>query len=223
MTYLEDNPLGDHVAAFEREDWPEFLRLVREEPPQSMSEVAVFEDLLDEYATLKLPSSREKWDQRVGAFIAALGHAPAGTTASDFFASQWDWQRTSEQVALDIAQDNLHRAACKGAKLTTQYVSELISTAWRDDALARLRSIAQAEPQRFFETACWAPQPVDGRVIPDSRLQLLYELAERAGGFEATAVLLDGDFWWELWRAFSAGRTGEDVTRYALELISKRL
>lgn len=221
MTYLEDNPLGHHVAAFEREDWPEFLRLLREEPPQSMSEVMVFEDLLAEYAVLKLPSSREKWDQRVGAFVVALGHAPAGTSAHEFFSSEWDWQRRPEEGALDIAQNNLREAARKGAKLSNQYVSELISTAWRDDALGRLQSIAQGESEWFLKTTCVNAPPSSGDA-PEVRSRLLYELVERAGGFGVIGEMLDSDYWWDLWRAFSSGRIGEDAVLFALELLTKR-
>jgi hypothetical protein len=35
--------------------------------------------------------------------------------------------------------------------------------------------------------------------------------------------MLDGDYWWDCWRAFSSGRAGEDVVRSALELLGKRL
>jgi len=85
MTYLPSNPLGAHVAAFELGEYKEFLRLAREQPPQIQVELVVLEDLLAEYAVIKLPESREKWERRIGAFVVALGHAPAGTSAHEFF------------------------------------------------------------------------------------------------------------------------------------------
>jgi hypothetical protein len=222
MTYLpSNNPLGAHVAAFEAGEYKEFLRLAREEPPQIPVELVVLEDLLAEYAVVKLPESREKWDGRVGEFVVALGHAPAGTSAHEFFASEWEWTEGPEEGALAIAQDNLRTAARKGAKLSNQYVSELISTGWRDDALGRLQSIAQGEPEWFLTTACAAAPPASSKAH-EFRSLLLQELVERAGGSEALGEMLDGDYWWDCWRAFSSGRAGDDVVRFALELLGKR-
>jgi hypothetical protein len=130
MTDIQDNPLGAHVAALKLGEYGDFLLLVREEPPTTPAELAVLEELLDEYAAIKLPDSRERWDRRVGEFVAALGHAPVGTSAHSFFASDWDWQNTPEESALAIAQDNLREAARKGSKLSTQVAAELVATAW---------------------------------------------------------------------------------------------
>lgn len=76
MGTSDPNPLGDHVAAFECEDYTEFLRLVRELPPQSLAEAEVLDDLLDEFAVRHLRRYRERWNKRVGEFIVALGQAP---------------------------------------------------------------------------------------------------------------------------------------------------
>jgi hypothetical protein len=199
IPHLQDDPTGAHVAAFGLGEYKEFLRLVREEPPNTLAGLKVLEDLLDEFAVIKLPDSRSKWDQRVGGLVTALGLAPVGTSAHSFFASDWDWQNTPEESALAIAQDNLREAARKGSKLSTQVAAELVATAWRDDALARLQSVARGQPQWFLEMASWAAPPLTGEA-PEARSELLYELAERVGGFAPLGEALDGSYWWDLWR-----------------------
>lgn len=191
-----------HAAAFETEDYAEFLRLVPERPPQTLAGVQVLGDLLDEFAVRRIGLYRARWNKRIGEFIVALGQAPAGSGAEDCFATS-EWTSSHEDAALDLAQSNLCDAARTGAQLSNQYAAELVSTGWRDVYLARLSWVARSETDWFlFALAAGAPA---AQAEPFAQMEMeLDELAQRA----ALAAMRS---WERTWTKASSGSSGSDT------------
>lgn len=219
--FVESDPLGDHIAAFELDNWKEFWRLVREQPPGTQVQHQVLMELFEATVDRKLEGFHARWNKKVGALLCALGQAPNGTTAEQFFGG-WEWTRSHAEVAAELAESNLRDAFDRGAKLTPSYAGELISIGWRNDYLGRIQYLAAGAPSAFLEAvALESPEAVSGASA--RRAALLRDLVRRAGYGKLGGLLDNFDLWWEVWQPFSSGRDAGDTAGHLLRLLNDQL
>jgi len=187
--------------------------------------------VLDAFATKRLPEYRSKWDRNVGVVLSSLGLAQPGTGSDEFWQQRgWGYQHPDgiDGVALADAKDLMRERADTWRAFGASSAGEVLGIAQRE-VRTQLLCGALADPTTSL--ALWGTIVVKG--LPATaeavatRKHVFESLIRRAGGCAHLAVLVDYKLVYELWRpcsqALGRGETSYPAADVLFRLLAAKL
>jgi len=191
-------------AAASARDYATLLGTVRSQYSHLDAEDQRFcEELLSSYVEHVLAAHHRRWDRRVGALACDLGFSgrarllaslggtySTATPSFDDALSEWQFETSAYDLALENARVNLRTALVKGSSLTVAYAAHLAGMGWREAYTEYLAGAAGGEPEFFFAQLVKAPPRSRSAREGRDRQERIRELSENAGGVHALADAL---------------------------------
>lgn len=178
------------VDAARAHDWDTLLDGISEHAFEGLLDTRAREDLLSYYAARTLKEHHQRWSERIGELLYALGFGEAPKTVEEALA-EWTLDRSYEEQALVNARENLSRAASKNSSLKKSYAAELVGVGWRESYTSALAVIAWSDPAYFFDLLLNAPCKPGDTKARERRSTRIHELADQVGGLDELWALLD--------------------------------